>query len=49
MEVHARGSSGALEEFRTRLEDGPWPARVDGIFEIPVDLPAEVDGFRIVF
>lgn len=49
VEVHARAPAPELEEFRRRLDDGPWMARVDRVEEIPVDLPPEPSGFRILF
>lgn len=49
VEVHARGPAARIREFRERLGDGPWMARVDGVREIPVELDADADGFRILF
>lgn len=49
VEVHAQGPAEGVREFRERLADGPWMARVDAVREVPVKLDADADDFRILF
>jgi len=49
VEVHARGPTDRVEEFASRLNDGPWLARVEELREVPVELADDARGFRILF
>ena len=46
VEVHARAEPDVMEVFAGKLEEGPWPARVEQVESIPseTDLPR---GFEI--
>lgn len=48
VEVQARGTHSALEEFERALSRGPLAARVQSVDRLPAALDHQHEGFRVV-